>query len=89
MIATRYGALPIARATGGLKDSIIDGIDGFLFKKYSSFDLETKMKKAVEIWKHDKNKINEMIVNAMKKDFTWDKSAKEYIKLYNKLLTDL
>ncbi len=43
------------------------------------------MKKAVEIWKHDKNKINEMIVNAMKKDFTWDKSAKEYIKLYNKL----
>jgi starch synthase len=85
MIAMRYGTLPIARATGGLKDSIIDGVDGFLFKKYSSFDLETKMKKAVEIWKHDKNKINEMIVNAMKKDFTWDKSAKEYIKLYNKL----
>ena len=85
MIAMRYGTLPIARATGGLKDSIIDGVDGFLFKKYSSFDLEKKMKKAVEIWKHDKNKINEMIVNAMKKDFTWDKSAKEYIKLYNSL----
>ncbi len=85
MIAMRYGTLPIARATGGLKDSIIDSVDGFLFKKYSSFDLETKMKKAVEIWKHDKNRINEMIVNAMKKDFTWDKSAKEYIKLYNKL----
>ncbi|MFA6081447.1 MAG: glycogen/starch synthase [Patescibacteria group bacterium] len=85
MIAMRYGTLPIARATGGLKDSIIDGVDGFLFKKYSSFDLEAVMKKAVGIWKNDKNKINNMIVNAMKKDFTWDKSAREYIKLYNKL----
>jgi len=85
MIAMRYGTLPIARATGGLKDSIIDGVDGFLFKKYSSFDLEIKMKQAVEIWKNDKKKINEMILNAMKKDFSWDKSAKEYIKLYNKL----
>ncbi len=85
MIAMRYGTLPIARATGGLKDSIIDGVDGFLFKKYSSFDLETKMKQAVEIWKNDKKKINEMIVTAMKKDFSWDKSAREYIKLYEKL----
>lgn len=85
MIAMRYGTLPIARATGGLKDSIIDGVDGFLFKKYSSFELEKKMKHAVEIWKSDKKKINQMILNAMKKDFTWDKSAKEYIKLYNKL----
>lgn len=85
MIAMRYGTLPIARATGGLKDSIIDGVDGFLFKKYSSFDLETVMKRAVGIWKNDKNKINEMILSAMKKDFTWDKSAREYIKLYNKL----
>ncbi len=85
MIAMRYGTLPIARATGGLKDSIIDGVDGFLFKKYSSFDLETKMKHAVEIWKNDKKQINEMILAAMKKDFTWDKSAREYIKLYNKL----
>jgi starch synthase len=86
MIAMRYGTLPIARATGGLKDSIQDGVDGFLFKKYSSFDLEAKMKYAVGIWKNDKKKINEMIVTAMKKDFTWDKSAREYIKLYKKLL---
>jgi len=86
MIAMRYGTLPIARATGGLKDSIDDKINGFLFKKYSSFELEKTMKKAVEIWKNDKKKINEMILNAMKKDFTWDKSAREYIKLYNKLV---
>lgn len=86
MIAMRYGTLPIARATGGLKDSIEDGVNGFLFKKYSSFELEKAMKKAVEIWKNDKKRINKMIVSAMKKDFTWDKSAKEYINLYKKLL---
>ncbi len=87
MIAMRYGTLPIARATGGLKDSIIDGVDGFLFKKYSSFDLETQMKKAVEIWKNDKKRINNMIICAMQKDFSWDKSAKEYVNLYKKLIT--
>ena len=85
MIAMRYGTLPIARATGGLKDSIGDGVDGFLFKKYSSFELEKTLKKAVEIWKNDKKRINNMIISAMKKDFSWDKSAKEYIKLYKKL----
>lgn len=87
MIAMRYGTLPIARATGGLKDSINDGIDGFLFKEYSSFELEKKMKKAVGIWKNDKKRINNMIICAMQKDFSWDKSAKEYVNLYKKLIT--
>jgi len=86
MIAMRYGTLPIARETGGLKDSIDDMINGFLFKKYSSFELEKTMKKAVDIWKNNKAQINKMIISAMKKDFTWDKSAKEYINLYKKLL---
>lgn len=85
MIAMRYGTLPIARATGGLKDSIQDGVDGFLFKKYSSFELEKAMKKAVGIWINDKKKIRDMVISAMKKDFSWDKSAREYIKLYEKL----
>lgn len=87
MIAMRYGTLPIARATGGLKDSISDMIDGFLFKKYSSFELEKTLKKAVEILKKNKKIYNEMVISAMKKDFTWNKSAKQYINLYNKLLS--
>ena len=87
MIAMRYGTLPIARATGGLKDSIIDGVDGFLFKNYSSFDLEKKLKYAVEIWRNNKVKYKSMVLAAMTKDFSWNKSAKEYINLYQKLLT--
>lgn len=86
MIAMHYGTLPIARATGGLKDSIRDGEDGFLFKDYSSFDLEKKLKYAVEIWQNDKTKYQNMVLSAMTKDFSWNKSAKEYISLYKKLL---
>ena len=86
MIAMRYGTLPIVRATGGLKDSIIDGVDGFLFEDYSSFDLEKKLKDAVEIWQNDKKKYQSMVLAAMTKDFSWNKSAKEYINLYKKLL---
>ncbi len=89
MIAMRYGTIPIARATGGLKDSIKDGVDGFLFKHYSSFDLENKIKQAVAIWQNDKAKYQRMIMAAMIKDFSWNKSAKEYINLYQKLLTTI
>ena len=89
MIAMRYGTIPIARATGGLKDSIIDGVDGFLFEDYSSFDLEKKLKDAVEIWQNNKKKYQSMVLAAMTKDFSWNKSAKEYINLYKKLLTSV
>jgi len=86
MIAMRYGTLPIARSTGGLKDSIENGVDGFLFKKYTSYDLEKTLKKAVHIWKNDKEKMAKMIEAAMTKDFSWNKSAVEYINLYKKLV---
>ena len=87
MIAMKYGTLPIARATGGLKDSIIDGVDGFLFSRYSSFELETTLKKAIKIWRSDKKRHLKMIHQAMAKDFSWDLRANDYIELYKKLLS--
>jgi len=86
MIAMRYGTLPIARATGGLKDSIEDGVDGFLFEKYSSHSLERKLSQAIDIWKKDKPRYKQMVKIAMNKDFSWNVSAKQYIELYKKLL---
>ena len=86
MIAMRYGTLPIARATGGLKDSIKDNVDGFLFEKYSSYDLEKKLNQAINIWKKDKPRYKQMVKTAMNKDFSWNVSAKKYIELYKKLL---
>lgn len=86
MIAMRYGTIPVARATGGLKDSIIDGRDGYLFKKYTSYDLEKTLMHAVSVWEEDKTRHFEMIKNAMEKDFSWEQSAKKYIALYRKLI---
>jgi len=86
MIAMQYGTVPIARATGGLKDSITDGVDGFLFKKYTSYDLEKKLKEAVRMKKNNKKRFDKIISAAMKKNFSWDKSAKEYLVLYQKLI---
>jgi starch synthase len=86
MIAMRHGTLPIARATGGLKDTIEDGVDGYLFKNYSSIALEKRLDFACDIWKNRRSVHNKMVEAAMKKDFSWDKSANAYIKLYEKVM---
>ena len=86
MIAMLFGTLPIAHKTGGLVDSIRDGDNGFLFDKYTSEALEKTLKKALQIWRTDKPNYKKMVENAMDTDFSWIKSAGEYLKLYNKLV---
>lgn len=88
MIAMRYGTLPIARATGGLKDTIQHLENGFLFEKYTSSALERSVKKAVDIFQHHPVKMHHMIEHAMKKDFSWKQSAKKYIDLYKETLKE-
>lgn len=85
MIAMRYGALPIARKTGGLADTIIHGQDGFLFEDYSTDALIQSLVSAKEIIK-DQTIKDKMISQAMRKDFSWTKSAKDYQQLYDTLL---
>ncbi|MBF8249793.1 MAG: glgA [Candidatus Levybacteria bacterium] len=86
MIAMSYGALPIAHRTGGLIDSIKNGSDGFLFSNYSAEALRETVEKAVDMWRNEKKKYREMVENALAADFSWDKSAKEYLRLYEKLI---
>ncbi len=87
MIAMLFGTIPIAHKTGGLKDSIKEGYNGFLFSAYSSEQLEEKVIKAVTMWKNDKPAYETMVQNALTTDFSWTKSAQEYLSLYNKLIT--
>lgn len=88
MVSMSFGTLPIAHKTGGLKDSIRDGVNGFLFDKPTSEVLERKVKYAIDIWKNDKSVYKKMVEEAMKTDFSWEKSAAEYIALYEKALID-
>lgn len=88
MNAMYYGTLPIAHKTGGLKDSIKDGINGYLFDKYGSEELEKTVQKAVEIYQNKPNLYEKMVKNALKTDFSWKKSAGEYLNLFEKLVNN-
>lgn len=92
MIASRYGAVPIVRATGGLFDTIQDYDkenntgNGFVFRDYDASSLYEKTKQALELYKMDRDSFNLLVKNAMEKDFSWNASAKVYIENYKKLL---
>ncbi|MFC1653317.1 glycogen synthase [Patescibacteria group bacterium] len=85
LIAMKYGSIPIARSTGGLKDTIRHQETGFLFNEYSTEAMVNSLNEAIETIKNENTK-NEMITRGMRQDFSWVKSAKEYISLYKKIL---
>jgi len=85
MLAMRYGSIPVARKTGGLSDTIEDGKTGFLFKNYLPSDFLKAVKRCLKIFR-EKRGWEKIVKRAMTKDFSWKKSAQEYLKLYKKLL---
>lgn len=90
MISLRYGTVPIVRATGGLKDSILDCGDpsgngvGFTFQTYNALDMLGAIRRAKDLY-WDKKNWNALVTRAMKADFSWKQSAKLYIGLYHEL----
>ena len=91
MVAARYGTLPIVRETGGLKDSIHDmgGDDGngFTFKTYNAHDMLGAIQRAEGLY-GNKPLWNQAMVNAMNSDFSWNKSANEYVDMYKRIMKD-
>jgi starch synthase len=85
MIAMKYGTLPIASKTGGLQDSVEHGKNGFLFEKGRSIKLKKTIEHALNVFKN-KKQYEEMVEYAMKTDFSWDKSAILYKKLYEEMV---
>lgn len=86
MIAMRYGCVPLARATGGLKDTILDNHDpeydtGFLFSNPTPAAMATCLKRALKLVTN-KEKWSKIQKNGMRQDFSWQKSAWEYVKQY-------
>jgi len=90
MIAMRYGTVPIVRATGGLKDTVIDynkrQANGFTFKEISAKALIKILQKALDIYYNHPKIWRQLQINGMSQDFSWSNSALEYFKLYKKLL---
>lgn len=90
MIASRYGTIPVVRETGGLKDSIKDfgcegGGNGYTFANYNSEDLKYQVKRAIADY-HDKVEWDKKMHTIMGINFGWERSAKEYVQLYESIM---
>ncbi|MCL1988751.1 MAG: glycogen synthase [Firmicutes bacterium] len=90
MFAMRYGTVPIVRKTGGLADTVThfgpdnpDG-NGFVFEDFVASALMWALNQALAYYDTPHWKL--IIQNAMNCDFSWDRSAKDYIQLYNSML---
>jgi len=96
MYSQRYGTPPIANATGGLVDTIVDyreqagnadSATGFLCHEASAEALLEAVKRAIdcyrkpELWRR-------LCINGMKKDFSWRSSAERYVELYRSLIAE-
>jgi starch synthase len=90
MIAMRYGCVPVARATGGLRDTIRD-IDesrkgsGFLFYEAHPVALAETLRRALNVF-HNPQRWSTIQRQGMLQDFSWERSARQYIRLYKKLI---
>jgi starch synthase len=90
LIAMRYGTIPIVRNTGGLADSVRPYImndkeaTGFVFDNYDAHGMMWGVRSAIHTY-YDAPAWRTLQLNAMKADFSWNKSARQYIELYTKL----
>ncbi|ABR29954.1 glycogen synthase [Thermosipho melanesiensis] len=93
MYSLRYGTIPIVRYTGGLADTVLEYDEnkmtgnGFGFVEYDSSKLLKAVARALDFYKNKKVHWKKLIDNAMKTDLSWERSAKEYVKLYNKAMS--
>jgi starch synthase len=91
MMALRYGTVPVVRKTGGLSDTVADYSPktgqgtGFLFEEYSASALIDCLRRALAVY-GDRNEWKRLVKNAMKQDFSWERSAKEYVTVYRKAM---
>lgn len=91
MIAMRYGCVPIARATGGLADTVVD-VDaspkstGFLFNEASPKALFNTLIRAIKLYPNQEA-WQALQRRGMRQDFSWRRSALEYLKIYESLIS--
>jgi starch synthase len=87
MYSMRYGTVPVVRATGGLDDTVTDYNDaagagtGFTFKPYTPAALLGALERARTVFANPSN-WKTLQLTGMRQDFSWDRSAREYVKLY-------
>ena len=93
LYSQRYGTVPLVRKTGGLADTVIDALPetlgnntatGFVFNEATSGTLMETIKRALIVYSQPKT-WKQLQTSGMQKDYSWNKSAKEYMALYDQL----
>lgn len=88
IIAMRYGTLPIARETGGLKDTVIPYNEftgegtGFSFTNFNGDEMGDAVFRAARLFWDNRDAWNQLVTQAMSQDFSWTRSADKYLDLY-------
>jgi len=91
MYSLRYGTIPIVRITGGLDDSVIDvsedanNANGIKFAEYSARALAKSIRKALMLYQEPRL-LRRYQLNGMKADFSWKRTAQEYLRVYESAL---
>lgn len=93
LYSLKYGTVPVVRSTGGLADTITDvrsdsvmngKVNGFSFKEYNADLLLSTIIRALDFFKN-KTQWTRLIKNGMSQDWSWERSAREYLTLYKKV----
>ena len=93
MNAMRYGTVPVVHATGGLKDTVPPcdengrGGLGFTFQSYNGDDFLAALKRAVHLYRDNRDGFRALQKKELEQDFSWDKPAQRYQSLFRQMLT--
>jgi len=94
LYALKYGTVPVVRATGGLRDTV-EQYDataatgtGFVFDRADTSACLEALLDAVDLFVGNPEAWRALMVRGMSQEFSWDRSAKEYLKMYEQALED-
>ena len=87
MIAMRYGSVPLVRAVGGLHDTVTDSETGFVFVDTKVKSFNDTLRRALDVYLY-RSRWQNLQLAGMVQDFSWSNSAKKYLELYKKLITE-
>lgn len=85
LIGMRYGCVPIARRTGGLADTVIDYKNGITFDPFTTDAVTNALERAISCYHDHPNKWNSLIDAGISIDWSWSRSADDYMHHYDVL----
>jgi starch synthase len=91
MNAMRYGTVPVVHATGGLRDTVPpcdengEGGLGFTFQSYNADDFMEAVKRCIHLYRDNREGFRKLQHTDMIQDFSWNKGAKRYMELFERM----